>query len=63
MAKTVRTITKEVENVIVVPKTILITQPKPENDKSPYYELEKKYNISLQVISNLVYISSWLSHV
>ena len=30
MAKTVRTITKEVENIIVVPKTILITQPKPE---------------------------------
>ena len=28
-------------------KKILITQPKPENDKSPYYELARKYNIDL----------------
>ena len=28
-------------------KRILITQPKPENDKSPYYELARKYNIDL----------------
>lgn len=26
---------------------ILITQPKPDNDRSPYYELAKKYNIDL----------------
>lgn len=26
-------------------KTILISQPKPENDKSPYYDLAKKYNL------------------
>lgn len=26
-------------------KTILISQPKPENDKNPYYELAKKYNL------------------
>jgi uroporphyrinogen-III synthase len=26
-------------------KRILITQPKPENEKSPYFELAKKYNI------------------
>jgi len=26
---------------------ILITQPKPENDRSPYFELAKKYNIDL----------------
>jgi uroporphyrinogen-III synthase len=26
-------------------KTILISQPKPENDKSPYYDLSKKYNL------------------
>ncbi len=26
-------------------KTILISQPKPENDKNPYYELSKKYNL------------------
>lgn len=28
-------------------KTVLITQPKPESDKSPYFQLEKKYNIVL----------------
>lgn len=28
-------------------KKILITQPKPENDKSPYFELARKYNIDL----------------
>ena len=28
-------------------KKILITQPKPENDRSPYFELAKKYNIDL----------------
>lgn len=28
-------------------KKILITQPKPDNEKSPYFELAKKYNIDL----------------
>lgn len=28
-------------------KTILITQPKPESEKSPYFELERKYNVKL----------------
>lgn len=28
-------------------KKILITQPKPEGDKSPYYDLAKKYNLNL----------------
>ncbi len=28
-------------------KTVLITQPKPESEKSPYFELEKKYDIKL----------------
>lgn len=28
-------------------KKILITQPKPENEKSPYFELAKKYNVEL----------------
>src|SRR4051794_9366208 len=28
-------------------KKILITQPKPESDKSPYFDLEKKYNVEL----------------
>jgi uroporphyrinogen-III synthase len=28
-------------------KRVLITQPKPENDKSPYFELARKYSIDL----------------
>jgi uroporphyrinogen-III synthase len=28
-------------------KTILITQPRPESEKSPYYDLEKKYSVQL----------------
>ncbi len=28
-------------------KSILVTLPKPENDKSPYFELSKKYNLKL----------------
>jgi uroporphyrinogen-III synthase len=28
-------------------KSILISQPKPENDKSPYYDLAKKYNLKV----------------
>lgn len=28
-------------------KSILITQPRPESDKSPYYELARKYNVDL----------------
>ena len=28
-------------------KKILITQPRPESDKSPYYELSRKYNVEL----------------
>lgn len=29
-------------------KKILITQPKPESDKSPYFELSRKYNLELE---------------
>lgn len=29
-------------------KSILITQPKPENDKNPYFELARKHNISVE---------------
>jgi uroporphyrinogen-III synthase len=29
-------------------KKVLITQPKPEGDKSPYFDLAKKHNIELQ---------------
>jgi uroporphyrinogen-III synthase len=35
---------KEVKKSV---KTILITQPKPESDRSPYFELERKFNIQL----------------
>jgi uroporphyrinogen-III synthase len=28
-------------------KKILITQPKPESDRSPYFELSRKYNVTL----------------
>lgn len=28
-------------------QSILITQPRPESDKSPYYELARKYNVEL----------------
>jgi uroporphyrinogen-III synthase len=28
-------------------KTILVTQPKPETDKSPYYDLAKKFNLKI----------------
>jgi uroporphyrinogen-III synthase len=28
-------------------KTILVTQPKPESEKSPYFDLAKKYNVKI----------------
>lgn len=28
-------------------KSILVTQPRPETDKSPYFDLEKKYNLKI----------------
>ena len=28
-------------------KNILITQPRPDSDKSPYFELERKYSVSV----------------
>ena len=28
-------------------KSVLVTQPKPETDKSPYYDLAKKYNVKI----------------
>ena len=49
MAKAVRSQPKksaEVKEKKV--NTILITQPRPETDKSPYFELAKKYNLDLQ---------------
>jgi uroporphyrinogen-III synthase len=34
-------------NAATTVKKILITQPKPEGDKSPYFELAKKYSVQL----------------
>lgn len=48
MAKADRSISKgtgKKENKI---NTILITQPKPETDKSPYYDLAKKFDLKLE---------------
>lgn len=38
-----KTTTSEVKSV----RTVLITQPKPESEKSPYFELERKHNVKL----------------
>lgn len=41
--------TAEIMTVVKKPvKKILITQPRPENDKSPYFELAKKYAVDLE---------------
>lgn len=42
MAKAVNSTTKDTKV-----SSILITQPKPDSDKSPYYELAKKYDLKL----------------
>ena len=46
MIKNGEKITGNVSSVKVIRK-ILITQPKPETDKSPYFDLIKKYNVEL----------------
>jgi uroporphyrinogen-III synthase len=47
-AKTKTTATiKKVKEVKMPIKSILISQPRPEGDRSPYFELEKKYGIQL----------------
>lgn len=38
---------KQIESVATGVKKVLITQPKPEGEKSPYFDLAKKYNIEL----------------
>jgi uroporphyrinogen-III synthase len=43
MAKAVNSTTKDIKI-----NSILITQPKPDSDKSPYYELAKKYGLTLE---------------
>jgi len=48
MAKAVRSTSKGTEQKVLKVNTILITQPRPDTDKSPYFELAKKYNIHLE---------------
>jgi uroporphyrinogen-III synthase len=35
------------KDTIKIPQNILITQPRPESLKSPYFELERKHNVNL----------------
>lgn len=46
MAKTVRATKGKKRNEVTVNK-VLITQPQPKSDKSPYFELSKKYGIDV----------------
>lgn len=41
---------KTTESVNKIVKKILITQPKPESAKSPYFELARKYNVEMDFI-------------
>src|SRR6187549_2364380 len=38
---------KNIESAGKVVKKVLITQPKPEGEKSPYFDLAKKYSLEL----------------
>lgn len=48
MAKAVRETSKETGKKAVKVNSILITQPRPDSDKSPYFELARKYNLTLE---------------
>lgn len=48
MAKAIRSSNKGVEQKTLTVNSILITQPRPDTDKSPYFDLAKKYNIKLE---------------
>ncbi len=48
MAKAARLAGKDTEKKEVKINRLLITQPRPETDKSPYFELARKYNIALE---------------
>jgi uroporphyrinogen-III synthase len=47
MAKAVRSTKKGAEKKELKVSSILITQPRPETEKSPYFDLAKKYSIKL----------------
>src|ERR1700761_5130204 len=48
MAKAVHSNSKVTEKKEAKPNSILITQPRPDSDKSPYFELAKKFGLKLQ---------------
>jgi uroporphyrinogen-III synthase len=48
MAKEVRSKKKGAEKKELKVSSILITQPRPETEKSPYFDLAKKYNLKLE---------------
>lgn len=48
MAKAVRSTSKGTEKKELKVNTILITQPRPDTEKSPYFELAKKYDLKLE---------------
>ena len=48
MAKAVRNTSKSIEQKHLKVNTILITQPRPDTDKSPYFELAKRYDLQLE---------------
>ena len=45
---------KKPESINSVIKKILITQPKPDGDRSPYFDLAKKHNIELHFFPFIV---------
>ncbi len=47
MAKVVRTKDKGAEKKAIKLESILITLPRPESDRSPYFDLAKKYDVKL----------------
>lgn len=47
MAKAARIPSKEIVKKELNVNSVLITQPRPESDKSPYFDLAKKYNLQL----------------
>jgi uroporphyrinogen-III synthase len=48
MAKPIRSTTKGTAQKELMVNSILITQPRPDTDKSPYFDLARKYNLKLQ---------------
>src|ERR1039457_5724367 len=47
MAKAVRSHKKGAEKKVIKVSSILITQPRPETERSPYFDLAKKYDVKV----------------